>query len=224
MEYIDYLIDNIYITVGQNTFRQIIGIPMGTDCAPYLAYLYLYVIEYAYLKDLMSTNLHVARQLSMSYRYIDDLIMFNSNGLMDEHKTKIYPPELILNKENKTDHNATFLDINININDNNKITTSIYDKRDDFNFTINSFPNLSGNIHANRTHGIVISQLLRYCKICNDANDFIARSKIMMNKLTNQYFIPNTLRNKFSNFYNKYYHIVQKYNLSKLKMINAIFT
>ena len=46
-------------------------------------------------------------------RYIDDINLFNSNELMVEHKTKIYPPELILNKENKTDHNATFLDINI---------------------------------------------------------------------------------------------------------------
>ena len=122
IEYINYLIDNIYITVGQNTFRQIIGIPMGTDCAPYLANLYLYALEHAYLKDLMSTDLHTARRLSMSYRYIDDLLMFNSNGIMDEHKTLIYPPELILNKENKNNTNATFLDMNIDINANNKIT------------------------------------------------------------------------------------------------------
>jgi hypothetical protein len=224
IEYIEYLIDNIYITVGQNTFRQIIGIPMGTDCAPYIANLYLYALEYAYLKELMSTDLHMARKISMSYRYIDDLIMFNSNGIMDEHKTRIYPPELILNKENKKDNNATFLDINIKINDNNKITTSIYDKRDDFNFTINNYPNLSGNIHAKRTHGMVISQLLRYGKICNNVNDFIHRSKMMMDKLIKQYFVQKILRKKVSNFYDKYYHIIQKYNLSKYKMINTIFT
>ena len=29
----NWLIDNIYVTFGDNLFRQVIGIPMGTDCA-----------------------------------------------------------------------------------------------------------------------------------------------------------------------------------------------
>ena len=64
LEYITYLIDNIYITVGQNTFRQIIGIPMGTDCVLRTANLYLYAIESNYIKHLMSNNLTIARKLS----------------------------------------------------------------------------------------------------------------------------------------------------------------
>ena len=34
IEMLDYLIDNIFIRVGNKVFRQTIGIPMGTDCAP----------------------------------------------------------------------------------------------------------------------------------------------------------------------------------------------
>ena len=30
---LEYLIDNIYVSVGNRTYRQCIGIPMGTDCA-----------------------------------------------------------------------------------------------------------------------------------------------------------------------------------------------
>ena len=41
MEMIEYLIDNIYIKVGSKVFRQQVGIPMGTDCAPLLANLFL---------------------------------------------------------------------------------------------------------------------------------------------------------------------------------------
>ena len=37
LEMIEYLIDNIYIKVGSKVFRQQVGIPMGTDCAPLLA-------------------------------------------------------------------------------------------------------------------------------------------------------------------------------------------
>ena len=39
---IDFLIDNIYIKIGNHLFRQCIGIPMGTNCAPLLATLFMY--------------------------------------------------------------------------------------------------------------------------------------------------------------------------------------
>jgi hypothetical protein len=223
IEYINYLIDNIYITVGNNIFRQIIGIPMGTDCAPYLANLYLYALESKYLQDLMKNDIHTARKLSLSY-YIDDLLMFNSGGIMDEHKTKIYPKELILNKENKNDDHCTFLDLDLTVKrETHTLHTCIYDKRDDFNFTINNFPNLSGNIHATRSHGIVISQLIRFCKACIHIDDFIDRCKTMMTKLTNQFSVKKVLQNKTSNFYDKYYHLIQKYKISKRKMIELMF-
>ena len=44
IEMMEYLIDNIYIKVGNNVFRQQVGIPMGTDCAPLLANLFLFYI------------------------------------------------------------------------------------------------------------------------------------------------------------------------------------
>ena len=48
---VEYLIDNIYIVVGNRAFQQHIGIPMGTDCAPLLANLYLFYYEYNYMKN-----------------------------------------------------------------------------------------------------------------------------------------------------------------------------
>jgi hypothetical protein len=39
---VNFLVDNIYVEYGDQVFRQSIGIPMGTDCAPFLANLYLY--------------------------------------------------------------------------------------------------------------------------------------------------------------------------------------
>ena len=37
---LEYLVDNIFIEVGNRVYRQCIGIPMGTDCAPLLANLF----------------------------------------------------------------------------------------------------------------------------------------------------------------------------------------
>ena len=134
-EHICFLIDNIYITVGNHILRQVIGIPMGTDCAPYLANVYLYSLEFDFLEK---APIHLARKFSNSYRYIDDLLSFNNNNLINQLKHRIYPTELILNKENKSNNHTSFLDINITIQ-NNKILTKLYDKRNDFKFTINSF-------------------------------------------------------------------------------------
>ena len=41
IQLVEHLIDNIYISVGNRVFRQCVGIPMGTDCVPLLANLFL---------------------------------------------------------------------------------------------------------------------------------------------------------------------------------------
>ena len=38
--------DNIYVSIGNRVYRQCVGIPMGTDCAPLLANLFLFFYEY----------------------------------------------------------------------------------------------------------------------------------------------------------------------------------
>ena len=195
---------------------------MGTDCAPYLANLYLYALEYKFLEKLTKTNIKLARKFSDSYRYIDDLLTFNNNNLMNTYKHEIYPKELILNQENHSDQHTSFLDIDIKIH-NNTIITKLYDKRDDFDFTINNFPILTSNIHSKRTHGIIISQLIRYCKVCLFYDDFVNVSKILTTKLLKQYFTLNLLKKKVSNFYDKYYHLIETYNVTKKHMILNIF-
>ena len=41
--YVEHLIDNnIYVSIGNKVYRQCIGIPMGIDCAPLLANLFLF--------------------------------------------------------------------------------------------------------------------------------------------------------------------------------------
>ena len=63
-----YLLDNIYIRFGTKLYRQIVGIPMGTNCAPLVADLFLFCYERDFirlfltlnkLKLLMHLNLHL---------------------------------------------------------------------------------------------------------------------------------------------------------------------
>ena len=46
IEMVEYLVTNMMIIYGDKVYRQWIGIPMGTDCAPFLANLYLFALEY----------------------------------------------------------------------------------------------------------------------------------------------------------------------------------
>ena len=40
-----YLLDNICVRFGAELYRQIVGIPMGTSCAPFVADLFLFCYE-----------------------------------------------------------------------------------------------------------------------------------------------------------------------------------
>ena len=58
---------------------------------------------------------------------------------------EIYPHTLILNSTHHSLSQTSFLDFEIRVEDG-EFDTKTYDKRDDFNFEIVNFPDLSGNI------------------------------------------------------------------------------
>ena len=77
---VEFLVDNIYVRFGGQLFRQMVGIPMGTNCAPLLADLFLYSYENEFLDKLIKEGKRkLARKFNLSYRYIDDLISFNNS-------------------------------------------------------------------------------------------------------------------------------------------------
>jgi hypothetical protein len=50
---LEFLIDNIFVYFGGALFQQVVGIPMGTNCAPLLADLFLYSYESEFLQNLV---------------------------------------------------------------------------------------------------------------------------------------------------------------------------
>ena len=44
-EALTFILDNIYIRVGSKLYRQIVGIPLGTNCAPLVANLFLFCLH-----------------------------------------------------------------------------------------------------------------------------------------------------------------------------------
>ena len=51
---VNFLIDNIYVEFAGVIFHQTIGNPMGTNCAPLLADLFLYTYEAEFIQKLLA--------------------------------------------------------------------------------------------------------------------------------------------------------------------------
>ena len=92
---IDFLIGNIYVRFGNSVFRQVVGIPMGTNSAPLLADLFLQTFEYDFMVKTMKQDITKAIQFSNTFRYIDDLLSINKMDFGNYIST-IYPSELQL--------------------------------------------------------------------------------------------------------------------------------
>ena len=89
-------------------YTQIVGIPMGTNCAPLVADLFLF----CYKRDLMlslseDNQSDVIEAFNSTSRYLDDLLNIENN-FFDSMVNRIYPSELQLNKANVSDTEAHF--------------------------------------------------------------------------------------------------------------------
>jgi hypothetical protein len=73
IERVNWLTNNIYVTCGDSMLKQIIGIPMGTDCAPFLANLFLFAYAYKWLTKKFKT------------KEFDDLKKFNDAVLQSHY-------------------------------------------------------------------------------------------------------------------------------------------
>ena len=110
-----YLLDNIYIRFGTKLYRQIVGIPMGTNCAPLVANLFLFCYERDFMTSLSDVKqAEIIEAFKSRARYLDDLLNID-NPYFEDMVNRIYPPELQLNKVNTSDTEAPFLDLHLSI-------------------------------------------------------------------------------------------------------------
>ena len=163
-----------------------IGIPMGTDCAPSLADLFLYFYENEVLGKLIKEGKRkLARKFSLSYRYIDDPISFN-NKRFNKFISDIYPKELTVSETIESTSVAAYLDLLFTRDENNNVITKLHDKRDSFGFHIVIFPFMSSNIPS-------APQLIRYAHCCSNCSDFLSRHRALVTRRLSQGYKINRL-------------------------------
>ena len=104
-----------------------------------------------------------------------------------------------------------------------KLSTRLFDKRDDFDFHIVNFPFLSSNIPSGPSYGVYISQLIRYARCCSHYDDFRYRHKCLVDRLLSQGYKALRLEKSFKKFYGRYQDLIEKYRRSVNAMVSDSF-
>ena len=210
-----FLIDNILVIFGGRVFQQTVSIPLGTKCAHLLADLFLYPYEADFIQGL-------ARSFHFTFRYINDVLSLNNSRLGD-FVDRIYPIELEIKDITDTDRSASYLDLHLEIDSEGRLRTTLYDKRDDFNFPIVSFPFICSNIPAAPAYVVYISQMIRYSRACGSSQDYLDRGLLLTRKLLNQGFLFVKLKSSHRKFFGHHHDLVDRYGISVSQMTTNMF-
>ena len=118
---------------------------------------------------------------------------------------------------------ASYLDLLLSIGRDGQLHTSIYDKRDDFNFHITNFPFLSSIFHHRRPMACLSLNLY-------DTPGRAPRMNVLFwglgdfPVLLKQGYLVERLKSSFRKFYGRYGDLVKQYGVTLSRMLNDILT
>ena len=79
-----FLLDNNFIRFGTKPYRQVVGISMGTNCAPLAADLFLFCYERDFMMSLSDDKqADVIDAFNTTSRYLDDILNIVTNSQLD---------------------------------------------------------------------------------------------------------------------------------------------
>ena len=125
--------------------------PTGQTC-------FFIFFESKYVQQLICKGSTIAYKFHGTSRFIDDLRTKSNDGEFSSSCKYIYPKQLELKREHEGQH-ATFLDLDITIEDN-LFVFKLFDKRDKFPFFIVRMPFFWSNIPSSIFYGSIFSEFL----------------------------------------------------------------
>ena len=183
IEHINFILNNIYFSNTPDiVLKKICGIPMGTNCAPELANLTLYVTEATFIDNLVNTaDSTIYKKYAHTKRWIDDIIIFNAPPPSAERYHLEYSNTSISN------NTVVFLGARISCI-NNQLHMSVFDKTLKWNFPVLKYPHYTSNVPVHQSKGLLMGQLHRARTICNSLLAFkIATTNVVLRLLMRQH-------------------------------------
>ena len=91
--------ETIYVQFDGMVYQQLVGIPMDTNCAPFIADLFLYCNERDFISDFHKSKRHDLIDMFNDFsRYLDEIFIID-NPEFEKYIPDIYPAELQLKKQ-----------------------------------------------------------------------------------------------------------------------------
>ena len=167
MALVDFVVDNTFFCTNNGTIRrQKIGIPMGTNSAPELANLTLYVDEAKYIDEIeASQGTLMAGLYAFNFRFIDDILSWD----LEPPSAEIYG--LNWNETTEKDGSVTFLGGKVSIKAG-RLDISIFDKEAEWDFPVIRYPHAISNVPYHQPAGVFQGQLCRFRVVCNSIKAF----------------------------------------------------
>jgi len=203
--WLDFLLDNLFLCFGrQCAYRQCIGIPMGTNCAVYLANFYLFSYEFDFLELLLKYNTCpvVLHRLSLVRRFVDDLFVPDFPDLenfmyLDQYffGGSTYPKSS--RKLNCTSKGFSCNFLNLAVKQSPQgISCDIFDKCSQPEIEMIHMPHVHSNIPITAKLGVINSQFCRFLRLCSCKEFFVSQMVSLIVLLKNKGYPLKILLNR----------------------------
>ena len=187
-----WLTTNCFVRLGNQVWKQVLGIPMGFSCSPLWCNLYLMSYEIKFIQRLARLGrTDILARFNYAFRYIDDLCWINVGNaqlFLDPTQPRtmdnpywIYPLHIL---EIKTEvsvfsltnpgfgTNAHFMNVFVSISneDSGIFTLQKYDKRRDLPFTYTQYIKFNSNRPVKQAYNVIVSQTVPILYLSNDVH------------------------------------------------------
>jgi len=140
--------------------------PQFHNCSQLIAELFLHADEIDFLQGLLKNNdRKLAQTFNRSFRYIDDVLSLNNSRFVN-YLHRIYPNELEVKDTTDTQKSDSFLDLHLEKDNEGRLKTKLFDKRDDYTFPIVNITFININIPTSPADGVYISNLIPDSRTC----------------------------------------------------------
>jgi len=240
MEMIDFMVSHTYIMLADQSFKQHIGVPMGTNAGGSIIDSYLFQYEFEFMLQLRKYKYWTLFALFChTMRYLDDINSINNpyfNLLLYTDMTLqdikgIYPRQAItlqlIQQGNSVQYMDTILAIANEQQDthlSNKLFTRSFDKSNDDKFKklkIIKYPSPHSVIPSSIGLNIIITEAHRLLNLNMDRLNFISAITGVFKKLVNKGFIKAKLLIKLYHFFKRHQSIAI-YGMHKFGVLKQI--
>ena len=189
-----WTLNNNFFLFQDKLYRQVMGTAMGAAYAPNYAGLYLGLWEERYV---LSSNNPYRHHIQYYGRYIDDLLFVFSGSVQQLKDFHLYLNSINHNIKLSLEFSTTsinFLDLNIYVDSDGTLHTTIYRKPTDKNTILRADSFHPNSLISNIPYG----QFQRLRRICDSDTDFETQSAEMYERFKQRGYKDRTLNSALS--------------------------